>query len=132
MKLLASVSRGSISLFFFILMWRSVHHFELADQSFQKAPRTRLLLVLPTIVMFVGNMSGCVAAIVSNQTKGSKKRMKAVLNLNKLVELVLFVYNVLRLTLFPNKFVMREIYVGRTLSNFLFMVQCQLFTKVTW
>ena len=24
------------------------------------------------------------------------------------------------------------VYVGRTLSNFLFLVQCQLFTKVTW
>ena len=30
MKLLASVSKGSIALFFFILMWRAVHHYELA------------------------------------------------------------------------------------------------------
>jgi hypothetical protein len=80
-----------------------------------------------------------------------------------------FVFFVRRLTLFPSKTVMREIYgtygyvmvfhftrvdpktlnsvlffspiqqcyysydaVGRTLTNFIFLVQCQLFTKVTW
>merc|ERR1711971_911948 len=61
-----------------------------------------------------------------------KKRMKAILNLNKLMEMTLMAYNVMRLVLVPSKLVLREIYVGRTLSNFLFLVQCQLFTKVTW
>eukprot|EP00957_Ditylum_brightwellii_P211462 15366194-Ditylum_brightwellii.AAC.1 len=64
MKLLASVSRGSISFFFFILMWRSVHHFELADQAYK----------------------GCVAGFTS-PNHSSKKKMKAILNLNKLGEL---------------------------------------------
>lgn len=128
-KLLATVSRGSIAFFFFVLMWRSVHHYEMADASFKGVQR--LLLVVPTVALFIGNMAGCVASITS-PSHGAKKRMKAILNLNKVVELLLFLYNVVRLTIFPSKFVQREIYVGRTLSNFIFMVQCQLFTRVTW
>lgn len=129
MKLMASVSRGSISFFFFILMWRAVHHYELADQS--RKGLGRLLLVIPAVALFIGNMAGCVASVTS-PSQSAKKRMKAILNLNKLVEFTLFVYNVLRLTVFPSKFTTREIYVGRTLTNFIFLVQCQLFTKVTW
>ncbi len=132
MKLLASVSKGSISLFFFILMWRSVHHYELADQSFKGT--LRLLMVFPTIVLFLGNMVACLASVMSSSNSGrsAKKRMKAVLNLNKLVEISLIGYNIIRLLAFPSKHVVREIYVGRTLTCFLFVIQCQLFTKVTW
>lgn len=134
MKLLASVSKGSISLFFFILMWRSVHHYELADQSFKGS--VRLIMVLPTVILFLGNMVGCVASLMSSSStsasRNSKKRMKAVLNLNKLVELCLIIYNVFRLIFFPSKYILKEVYVGRTLTNFLFIIQCQLFTKVTW
>ncbi len=101
MKLLASVSKGSISLFFFILVWRSVHHFELADQSFKGS--LRLFMVFPTVILFLGNMVACVASVMSssNASRGAKKRMKAVLNLNKLMELSLICYNIMRLLLFP-------------------------------
>lgn len=129
MKLLASVSKGSISLFFFILMWRSVHHYELADQAFKNTKR--LLCVIPTIILFLGNMAGCLASVTSSSSS-SKKKMKAILNLNKLLEGALFAYNICRLSIFPTKYIPREIYVGRIISNFLFIVQCQLFTKVTW
>eukprot|EP00979_Chaetoceros_neogracilis_P007282 scaffold1521_cov271-Chaetoceros_neogracile.AAC.90 len=129
MKLLASVSKGSIAFFFFILMWRAVHHYELADQAFKGS--TRLFMVLPTVFLFLGNLAGCVGSIMSNGALG-KKRMKGILNLNKLMEISLMAYNVMRLVLAPSKLVVREVYVGRTLSNFLFLVQCQLFTKVTW
>jgi len=132
LKLLATVSRGSISVFFFVLMWRSVHHFELADQAFRTSPTLRLLLVVPTIRLFIGNMAGCVSSISGGRTLKGKKRMKAILNLNKLVELGLFLYNVVRLALVGNRLVPREVYVGRTLTNFMFIVQCQLFTRVTW
>lgn len=129
MKLLASVSRGSIAMFFFILMWRSVHHYEMADGGFKGL--TRLVMVIPPVLLFVGNMSGCVGSILSSGGLG-KKRMKAVLNLNKLVEVCLMAYNIFRLVFAPSKLVLKEIYVGRTLSCFVFFIQCQLFTKVTW
>jgi len=130
LKLLASVSRGSISVFFFILMWRSVHHFELADQALKKSSK-RPLLVVPAAVLFVVNMAGCLASVTS-RTAGAKKRMKAVLNLNKLVEICLFLYNMVRLAIFTNKFVPREVYISKVITNVMFLVQCQLFTRVTW
>lgn len=131
LKLLASVSRGSIAIFFFVLMWRSVHHYEMADTSFQKNGVLRILMVTPPVVLFLGNMAGCVGSVMA-PGPASKKRMKAILNLNKILELSLMSYNILRLVIFPNRYVLREIYVGRILSNFLFLIQCQLFTKVTW
>jgi hypothetical protein len=129
MKLLASVSKGSIAMFFFILMWRAVHHYEMADLAFTGT--TRFCMVLPPVILFLGNMAGCVGSLTSNGALG-KKRMKGILNLNKLVEVSLMIYNVSRLILVPSKLVPREVFVGRTLSNFLFLLQCQLFTKVTW
>lgn len=131
MKLLASVSRGSIAMYFFILMWRAVHHYEMADSSFKKHGLVRISMVLPPVILFLGNMAGCVGSVMSSGKLG-KKRMKAILNLNKLMEISLMAYNVMRLVLVPSKLIPREIYVGRTLTNFLFLVQCQLFTKVTW
>jgi len=129
MKLLATVSNASICLFFFILMWRSVHHYETADVAFKG--NVRLFMVLLPVVLFLGNMAGCVASLTS-PSHSAKKRLKAILNLNKLLEGTLFIYNVIRLTVFPSTFVAREIYVGRTMTNFIFLLQCQLFTKVAW
>jgi len=128
MKLLASVSRGSIPMIFFVLIWRSVHHFELADQAFKES--TKRVFVLPTVILLISNMAGFVGGIMA-QTPRSKTRMKAILNLNKLVELILFFYNTSRLMI-PNDFVAREIYVGRVISNFIFLLQCHVYTKVTW
>merc|ERR1711862_194348 len=71
------------------------------------------------------------SSLTSHQNS-AKKRLKAILNLNKLLEALLFFYNVMRLTIAPSKYVPREIYVGRTLTNFIFLIQCQLFTKVAW
>jgi len=129
LKLLANVSKGSISFFFFVLMWRSIHHFEMADTSF--AGITRMVMVLPTMILFIANMMGCVAA-VSPVTPKRKKKLKLILNANKSMEIGLLVYHVLRLSIVPSKIIIREIYVGRILSNFVFLLQCQLFTKVTW
>mmetsp|Transcript_64998 Transcript_64998/g.76919 ORF Transcript_64998/g.76919 Transcript_64998/m.76919 type:complete len:297 (+) Transcript_64998:28-918(+) len=129
MKLLATVSSASICFFFFVLMWRAVHHYECADAAFKGG--VRLFMVLPPVLLFVGNMAGCVASFTS-PSHSSKKRLKAILNLNKVVEVLLFLYNIARLTIVPSKYVPREIYIGRTLTNFIFLVQCQLFTKVAW
>lgn len=129
LKLISTISKGSISFFFFILMWRSIHHFEMADVSFHGL--TRALLVLPIIALFVGNMIGCVATFTPPNHK-TKNRLKLILNADKSVEMILFIYHVIRLTIVPSRTVIREVYVGRLLTNFVFLLQCQLFTKVTW
>jgi hypothetical protein len=129
MKLLASVSKGSRSVIFFILMWRDIHLYELADQAFRGT--FRLLMVIPLISLFIGNLAGVVASF-TQQSHGSKKRMKAILNLDKLVEGILLVYYFIRLTVIPSKHIPREIYVAKTLHSVIFLVQLQAFTRVTW
>ena len=69
---------------------------------------------------------------VSSASHSTKKRLKGVLNLHKAVELVLIFYNVVRLAIWPSKYVMREAYIGRTISNFFFLMQAQLYTKLSW
>jgi hypothetical protein len=129
MKLIASVSRGSRALIFFMIMWRDVHLFELADQGLKGFQR--LLVVVPLILLFIGNMAGVVASFTS-PSHSSKKRMKAILNLDKVVEGILLIWYFFRLTVFPSKYVPREVYVAKTLHSVLFLVQLQAFTRVTW
>eukprot|EP00578_Thalassiosira_sp_NH16_P010351 CAMPEP_0181106200 /NCGR_PEP_ID=MMETSP1071-20121207/16401_1 /TAXON_ID=35127 /ORGANISM="Thalassiosira sp., Strain NH16" /LENGTH=380 /DNA_ID=CAMNT_0023189583 /DNA_START=85 /DNA_END=1227 /DNA_ORIENTATION=- len=144
LKLFAGVSRVSVSFFFFILMWRTVHHYELADSTFGSGRGNngvgishhvfRIVVVTPLVVLFLGEMMGAVLGIggVSSTSHATKKRLKGILNLHKVVELVMIFYNVVRLALWPSKYVMREVYLGRTISNFFFFVQCQLYTKLSW
>lgn len=129
MKLMSSVGRGSLALIFFVIMWRDIHLFELADQSFKGFART--ITVVPLIFMFIGNMAGVVASFTS-PSHTLRKRMKAILNLDKLVEGVLLIWYFFRLTVAPSKFVPREVYVAKTLHCVLFLVQLQAFTRFTW
>ena len=62
--LISAVSKGSISCLFFLLMWRSVHHYESAD--------SRLLLVLPSALLFLGNLYGFVTSLM----KGEKGKVR--------------------------------------------------------
>jgi len=144
-KLFTAVSRVSVSFFFFILMWRTVHHYELADATFGsgrgtngvglRAALVRTVVVTPLVVLFLGEMMGAVLGMMggdANTSSTSKKRLKGILNLHKFVELVMLVYNVIRLAIWPSKYVMREVYIGRTISNFFFFMQSQLYTKLSW
>ena len=150
-KLFTTVSKVSVSFFFFILMWRTVHHYELADATFGpsaggrrtsssigglKAFLVRTIVVTPLVILFLGEMMGAILGIGSGgsggQSHSTKKRLKGVLNLHKGVELASMVYNIARLALFPSKYTIREVYIGRTISNFFFLMQCQLYTKLSW
>lgn len=129
MKLLTSVSKGSRALIFFFLLWRNVHLYEVADQT-TKGLR-RLFLVTPMIVLFLGNLMGVVASL-STPGHAAKRRLKAILNLDKLVEAILIVYAFGRLTIAPSKYVPREIFITNILHSFLFLLQCQAFTRLSW
>jgi len=141
-KLFTTVSRASVAFFFFILMWRTVHHYELADATFGNhggnnksagVAFMRALVLTPLVVLFLGEMMGALLGIAQAKlSKATKKRLKGILNLHKMVELVMIVNNVLRLAIFPSKYVPREVYIGRTLANFFFVMQAQLYTKFSW
>ena len=129
LKLLASVSKGSRAFIFFVLMWRDVHLYEVADQSFKGI--FRLVMVIPLVLLFIANMSGVVASF-SSPGHSAKKRLKAILNLDKLTEAILLLWYFIRLTVAPSKFIPREIFIANTLHSVFFIIQCQAFTRLTW
>jgi len=129
MKLLTSVGKGSRALIFFVLMWRNIHLYEIADQT--KTGVLRLLLVVPLTLLFVANLAGVVASLTS-PSHSAKKRLKAILNLDKLLEVLLLVFYFIRLTIAPAKYTPREIFISNTLHSVFFLLQCQAFTRLSW
>jgi hypothetical protein len=128
-KLITQVSKGSRSLIFFLLLWRDVHLYEVADTTL--TGMSRLLVVTPLCALFLANLAGVVASITS-PSHSAKKRLKAILNLDKLVEALLIGYNFMRLTVWPAKYIPREVYIANTLHSVFFLLQSQAFTRVTW
>jgi hypothetical protein len=129
MKLLTSVSKGSRALIFFLLLWRDVHLYEVADTTLTGV--VRLLVVTPLCALFLANLAGVVASLTS-PGHSAKKRLKAILNLDKVVEAILICYNFIRLTVWPAKYAPREVFIANILHSVFFLLQSQAFTRVTW
>lgn len=129
LKLLASVGKGSRALIFFILMWRDILLFEGADKALKGL--VRLFAVVPLTILFLANLAGAVGSLSGGGQK-MKKRLKAILNLDKIVEIILLFWYLLRLTVLPTKLVPREVFVASVLHSVFFIIQCQSFTRITW
>ena len=102
-----------------------------------RAAILRMVVVTPLVVLFLGEMMGAILGLMGGGIGGSashatKKRLKGILNLHKGIELIMLLYNVVRLTVWPSKYTMREVYIGRTITNFFFLIQAQLYTKLSW
>jgi hypothetical protein len=100
-----------------------------ADQTYKGL--LRLVTVIPLLLLFISNLAGAVASITS-PSHSAKKRLKAILNLDKLVEMLIILFNFGRLTLFPSQYTPREIYIANTLHSVFFILQSQAFTRLTW
>jgi hypothetical protein len=92
-------------------MWRTVHHYELADLTFSSAatstgggvgggeksssPILRIIVVTPLVILFIGEMMGAILGLTGglgiggsgggndNSSHATKKRLKGILNLHK-------------------------------------------------
>jgi len=124
------LSKASLSMWFFILMWRAMAHYEMVDVP---SMVWRQVAVIPPAILFVANMLGFVLTITTpSALRSTKLKFKALLNMNKLVEIILIVYYFLRLTILPNPFVQKEIYVGKMLYCVMYLTFSQALTKVSW
>lgn len=130
-RLIMSVSKGSRAFIFILLVLRSLHLFEVVDQTLSGKKILRLLAVVPIFILFVGNMAGVVASLTS-PSHSAKKRLKAILNLDKLMEVVLIMFSFIRLTILPSRYTPREVYLANVVHSVLFIVQCQAFTRLLW
>jgi hypothetical protein len=70
--------------------------------------------------------------MTTSPSHAAKKRLKAILNLDKILEALLIVYCLLRLTIAPSKYTPRELYVASTFHSVFFIAQCQTFTRLSW
>jgi len=127
MKLMMSVGKGSRAMIFFFLMWRDVSLYETASQL----KFASKVLTVPLIILFIGNLAGAYVSLTS-PSHASKKRLKAILNLDKLVEVLLIFWSILRLTIMPAKYTPREIYIGNIFHSIFFLLQSQTFTRLSW
>ena len=134
MSLLGTVSKGARTVIFFLLMWRDISLFETADQVFASKPLMRAMIVTPLIGLFLANMAGAIYSLTMTSSSHSttKRRLKAILNVDKLLEMALAVFYAIRLCLVPSRYTTREVYMSNLFHSILFIIQCNAFTRVTW
>ena len=124
--------------------------FDVADTSIKKSMGFYRGVVRSILtVMLCGNIAGFVSSVLPSSSASStsnspssadhhhhstktKKRMKAILNLDKLVEIVLLVWYFFRLTIFPSKYVPKEVFIAGALHSTFFLLQCQATTRFVW
>jgi hypothetical protein len=147
-KLLVSINKTSRAVIFFIYMWRILHLYEnvsggsnsitiATTQSFTPNSLLKLrptsLLSVPLLLLFMSNMIATITLVISSETNHTtKKRLKAILNMNKFVEVIVIIYTFARLTIIPSPYVTKEIYIGRILHAILFIIQGQAYTRFSW
>lgn len=129
MKLLVSVGRGARGVLFGVLMWRNLTLMEVVDKTTKGSMRNFLFGMLA--VLFLGNLAG-VSASFGTGGHATTRRCKAILNVDKLVEIFLILWYFLRLSIIPKKLVPREVYVASIFHSIFFLVQCQQMTKLSW
>jgi hypothetical protein len=112
-------------------MWRDVYFFEIIDQTIKKRGLKRILIRTAVTTLFLGNMAGAVGSLTT-LGHSAKKRFKAILNLDKLAEMCLFTWNLLRLTVIPSKYVPREVHIAGMIHCMFFLMQTQAFTRLSW
>jgi hypothetical protein len=128
-KLVQHVSKGARATIFILLMWRDMTLFDIADQSIKGVGRGMVRTFVT--IMFVGNLVGAVASCTS-PSHSAKRRMKMILNVDKLVEIVLLLWYFLRLTILPSDLVPREIFFAGAFHSLFFLLEAHSFTRLTW
>jgi len=145
---LVSVSKPARAIIFFLLGWRNLVLYEMADTKFKGL--RRIILTLTVVTLFFANAFGFLMSFLQQPTTSSsselktKKRLKAILNIDKFVEVVMIIFNFLRLTIFPPKLqgrfaagggrttTHREVMIANILHSMFFILQAQAFTRVNW
>jgi hypothetical protein len=144
MRLLISVAKPSRVLIFLVLMWRIIHLYEVADQTFRVSAKglatgifRNLFVRGPLTFLFVANLAGVVVTFTSapGHHVTSKRRLKAILNLDKLLEILLIVQALARLSIFPGNprtTPPRDVYINNVIYSLFFLLQTHGFTRLNW
>jgi hypothetical protein len=90
------------------------------------------ILLIPPALLLVGNILGFVLSITAATTHSNKRKFKVLINMNQAMELFFTLYYFLRLTILPNTYVTKEIYVGKLFNCALYLISSHMFTRVSW
>lgn len=132
-RIMRAMGSGAVCVLFLVLTARSTHHYEMADQVTGWLPR--LFATVPAAVVLLFNLLGVLLSLVHSFKRNSrlKARLKAIVALNGLSELVLMLYNTTRLVV-GDKWgaTPREAYVGRLIVSVWFLGLTYSFTTSRW
>ena len=134
-KLVISVSKPARIFVFGLFTWRTLHIYEqivgTSASSANPLVGPKVLVTLPVFLLFLADILGTILSF-ANVSSFTKKRLKAILNLNKVVEFLVLFHSIVRLTVWPSRYITKEIYLGRIIHSIFLLVQLQAFTRLSW
>jgi hypothetical protein len=131
-RIMRTVGNSGVCILFMILTARSTHLYELADQI--SGIFMRLLVTLPVVGLLCANLAGVLLSLMQSFSRNSrsKTRLKAILSLNGLAEVIQIAYNAFRLILGNDQWTPREAYVGRIFTSVWILTICYAFSTSRW
>ena len=127
--LLRQATTYSLGIFFFVLIWRTVSIYELADQF--SSGFIRFASVVPTVFLFCANILGFLANLT--RPLNFKSQLKAILAMNMIREVIEMIYNTIMLVInIEPSNIPREVYFGRFFTNVWILLLCTTFSKSRW
>lgn len=131
-RIMRTVGNTGVCVLFMVLTARATHLYELADQI--SGTLRRYLVTLPVVGLLCANLVGVLLSLVQSFSRNSrlKTRLKAILTLNGLAEVVMVGYNSIRLVLGNDKWTPREAYVGRIFTSIWILTICFAFSTSRW
>lgn len=131
-RIMRTVGNTGVCILFMILTARATHLYELADQI--SGAFRRALIVLPVVGLLCANLVGVLLSLVQSFSRNSriKTRLKAILTINGLAELLQVAFNSARLVLGNDRFTPREAYVGRIFTSVWILTICYAFSTSRW
>jgi hypothetical protein len=131
-RLMRTMGNTGVCILFMILTARCTQTYELADQI--RSPVVRYAVIAPVLVLLIGDLLGVLFSIVQHFSRNSrlKTRLKLLLNLNGLMEMVLLLHNVVQLLGPSSQWVPREAYLGRIFTSVWILTLVYAFTTARW
>lgn len=127
-KLLALTNYGSVTMLFFLQVFRSVHHHDMAVTIAN--PIRRSLVRLMTSALILGNTAAAVGALL--RMKNYKALMKGQLSLNAMWELLDLSGNFFGVLFQRDMFIAREELLASMFWNGVIAAICIAYRKVNW
>lgn len=127
-----TVGNTGVCILFMILTARATHLYELADQI--SGAFKRYLVTIPVVGLLCANLVGVLLSLVQSFSRNSrlKTRLKAILTINGLAEVLQVGYNSFRLVLGNDKWTPREAYVGRIFTSIWVLTIVYAFSTSRW